>query len=203
MILGLLAGVIGVAGYIPYIRDILKGTTKPDRASWFIWLLEYTALFAAQVSAGATDSLWLIGLQLVGVVAIALLACKYGVGALDRQSVIILSCVCATLVLWYFSRNANLTILLLVAVESVGVVLTTRKVYRQPGSETLLLWVLIAVAGVLGIAAVGMRAAAILYVYPVALVLMGLSVIVASWLGGRSSARLNPVVELVDDRTNT
>lgn len=189
MFLGLLAGILGVAGYVPYIRDILKGTTKPDRASWLIWLLEYAALFVAQVNAGAKDSLWLIGLQLVGVIVICCLAYRYGVGSFDRQSKIILACVCATLALWFFTKNASLTILLLLAVEAVGVILTARKVYKQPGSETLVMWALISVAGILGIAAVGTKAAAILYVYPAALVLMGLAVIAASWLGGKRLAK--------------
>jgi hypothetical protein len=185
MILGLLAGIVGIAGYVPYIRDILRGTTKPERASWFIWLLEYTALFGAQLSVGAEDSLWLIGLQLLGVMIICVLAYHYGVGGFDKQSIFILMGVCATLVLWYFIRSASLTILLLITVEATGVILTACKVYKQPGSETLVLWALVAVAGVLGIAAVGIGATGILYVYPVALVLMGLSVIAASWLGAR------------------
>lgn len=188
MWLGLLAGVIGIVGYIPYIKDILKGTTKPHRASWVIWLLEYAALFAAQVGAGAKESLWLIGLQLIGVLVICSLSFRYGAGNFDTQSKIIMVCVCATLILWYVSRSTDLTILLLIAVEAVGVALTARKVYQQPGSETLVMWVLICVAGVLGIGAVGLNAAAILYAYPIALVLMGASVIAASWLGANRAS---------------
>jgi hypothetical protein len=195
MILGLLAGIIGIAGYVPYIRDILRGTTKPERASWFIWLLEYTALFGAQLSVGAEDSLWLIGLQLLGVTIICALAYHYGVGGFDKQSMCILTGVCITLVLWYFTRSASLTILFLITVEATGVILTARKVYKQPGSETLVMWALVAVAGVLGVAAVGIGAAGILYVYPVALVLMGLSVIAASWFGARRALHLRGEVQ--------
>lgn len=183
--LGLLAGVIGIVGYIPYIRDILKGSTKPDRASWVIWTLEYAALFGAQLSAGAVESLWIIGLQLLGVVIICVLSYRYGVGGFDKKNTVILLSVCAVLLLWYFTRSADLTIILLIAVEVVGVALTMRKVYLQPGSETLTMWVLIAVAGIIGVAAVGGGANAILYVYPVALIVMGLGVIGASKLGER------------------
>jgi hypothetical protein len=193
--LGLLAGIIGVIGYAPYIRDILKGSTKPDRASWLIWTLEYTALFAAQLSVGAAESLWLIGLQLLGVVAICALSYRYGVGGFDRKNVIVLLSVCVVLTIWYLTRSADLTIILLIAVEAVGVALTMRKVYKQPGSETLVMWALIAAAGVIGIAAVGAGAAAILYVYPVALIAMGLGVIGASKLGERRT-NSEPTLEL-------
>src|SRR3954463_8543527 len=110
MFLGLLAGIIGITGYIPYIRDILKGTTRPDRASWLIWLLEYAALFIAQISTGADGSLWLIGLQLIGVLSISVLSYKYGVGGFDRRSVLLLLTVCAILIIWYFSNNPVLAI---------------------------------------------------------------------------------------------
>jgi hypothetical protein len=185
MLLGLLAGIVGVVGYVPYIRDILRGSTKPERASWLIWLLEYAVLFGAQLSAGAVDSLWLIGLQLLGVIIICALAYRHGVGDFTKQNMCILGCVCATLVLWYFTRSANLTILLLVTVEATGVALTVRKVYREPRSETLVMWASVAAGGVLGTAAVGVDAAIILYAYPLALVVMGLSVIAASQLGAR------------------
>jgi hypothetical protein len=193
--LGLLAGVIGVVGYAPYIRDILKGSTRPDRASWLIWTLEYAALFCAQLGVGAAESLWLVGLQLLGVVTICALSYRYGVGGFDRKNTIVLLSVCIVLVIWYLTRSADLTIILLIAVEAVGVALTMRKVYKQPGSETLVMWALIAVAGVIGIAAVGGSAPAILYMYPVALITMGLGVIGASKLGERRTTD-EPTLEL-------
>jgi hypothetical protein len=194
MFLGLLAGIVGIVGYIPYVRDILKGTTRPDRASWLIWLLEYAALFVAQLRAGGRESLWLIGLQLLGVVCICILSYSHGVGGFDRYNKLILVTVCAVLAAWYFTSSDSLTILLLLTVEMSGVVLTARKVYMQPGSETLTMWVLVAVAGAIGIAAVGIDAAIILYVYPVALIIMGLGVVLASWAGNRRQSAASLVL---------
>lgn len=193
MFLGLLAGIVGVIGYIPYIRDILKGSTHPDRASWLIWLLEYGALFVAQMNAGANDSLWLIGLQLIGVLSISILSYKYGVGGFTRRNILLLFVVCLVLVIWYFSSNPVLAILLLLSVELSGTVLTARKVYEQPRSETLSMWVLVAIAGAIGIVAVGANQALILYVYPTVLTMMGLGVIIASWAGARRNTA--PILE--------
>jgi hypothetical protein len=188
MFLGLLAGIVGIIGYVPYIRDILNGSTRPDRASWLIWLLEYGALFIAQLNAGASESLWLIGLQLIGVLSISVLSYKYGVGGFDRRNVLLLLAVCAIFIVWYFSHSPVLTILLLLVIELCGTVLTALKVYEQPSSETLTMWALDAVAGIIGVAAVGANKAIILYVYPTALAMMGLSIIFASWAGARRNA---------------
>ncbi len=182
---GIAAGIVGIVGYVPYIRDTLKGVTQPDRISWLIWGLEYTALFFAQISIGATHSLWLIGLQLLGVLAVCLLSINRGVGGFDKHKIVLIMSVCTALLVWFFTKNAEITIYILLAVEASGIVLTSIKVYRQPGSETLSMWMLVGVAGLLGILAVGNTASGMLYVYPISLVLMSTTVIGASYMGAR------------------
>jgi hypothetical protein len=34
---GLLAGVVGIADTIPYVRDTVRGSTRPHRGTWLIW----------------------------------------------------------------------------------------------------------------------------------------------------------------------
>jgi hypothetical protein len=184
---GLLAGVIGVVGYLPYIRDILKRTTKPDRASWLIWALEYTVLFFAQFAKGATDSLWLVGLQLVGVLVVCALSFQLGVGSIDRRKAVLLAGVCLALAVWYFTKDAAIAIYISLAVEASGVALTAHKVYKQPGSETLTMWWLVGAAGILGIPAVGRTTSAVLLVYPISLIIMSGSVIGSALLGARKA----------------
>jgi hypothetical protein len=36
-VLGLLAGVVGIADTIPYVRDTVGGSTRPHRGTWLIW----------------------------------------------------------------------------------------------------------------------------------------------------------------------
>lgn len=184
--LGIVAGVLGVSGYVPYIRDIVKMTTKPDRIAWLIWTFEYTVLFFAQLSAGAHHSLWIVGLQLAGVIVTFCLSLRFGLGTFTKQTLIFMAGVFAALLIWYSSQSAALAILILIAVEAAGVVLTMIKVYKYPGSETLSFWVLLGLAGMLGIPAVGFHAATILYAYPVSLIVMSGGVIIASLLGARS-----------------
>lgn len=183
-IVGLFAGVLGLAAYVPYIRDIVRGETRPDRASWLIWSLEYAALFVAQLAKGATPALWLIGLQFIGVLIVFLLALPRGVGGVERRNVVTVLAVCAVLPAWYLSRNASVAIILLILIELAAVVLTMAKVYRAPDSETRGTWAMIGLAGLISIAAVG-DGAAILYIYPVSLALMCFGVVAASLVGAR------------------
>ncbi len=36
-VFGIIAGILSFSAYIFYIAAILKGTTRPNRATWFIW----------------------------------------------------------------------------------------------------------------------------------------------------------------------
>lgn len=193
---GITAGIVGVIGYAPYARDVIKGTTTPDRIAWLIWTLEYTALFFAQVTEGAAHSLWLIGLQLLGVVIIFFLSLRHGVGAFTKHSYMLLAFVFVALLVWHTAQDAALAILILIAVEASGVVLTMIKVFKNPGSETLSFWVLIGTAGALGIPAVGLHAPAILYVYPVSLIFMSAGVVGSSLIGARRLRLANTEEEL-------
>ncbi len=179
---GILSGVVGLAGYIPYIRQILKGLGKPDRASWCIWLLQYGLLFFAQFAKGATDSQWLAGLVLVGTAAVCILSFRYGVGGFTKQNSIVIGCVCAALILWYVTRDASLAIVISVLVEAAGVVLTVFKVYKHPGYEPLTMWKCQIAAGLLSIPAITPGSALVLYLYPAAFVLFGVSVVAADHL---------------------
>lgn len=185
---GIVSGLIGVVGYAPYVRDILSHSTQPDRLSWFIWTLEYASLLLALLAKGASSSLWLSGLQLVGVAIVFVLSFKFGIGKIDRPKILLLIGICLTLVIWFFTSSATLAILLLLVIEGSGVVLTAIKVYRQPSSETLITWLLISIAGLFGVVAIQPGQASILYAYPTFLVFVGIAVIGAARLGARRLA---------------
>ena len=47
-----LATVVTIVSVIPYLRDILKGTTKPNLVSWITWTLLTGIATVAEVVAG-------------------------------------------------------------------------------------------------------------------------------------------------------
>src|SRR5688572_21077921 len=49
----LISACISIAGAAAYIRDTLKGTTKPNRVSYFLWACAPLLGGAAAISAGA------------------------------------------------------------------------------------------------------------------------------------------------------
>jgi len=71
---GILAALCTVAGTVPYVRDTLRGTTHPHRATWFIWSTLALVALASQRAEGASWSLALVGAQFGGCVVMLVLS---------------------------------------------------------------------------------------------------------------------------------
>ncbi len=194
--IGLAAGLIGVMGYVPYVRDIARRAARPDRASWGIWSVQYVLLFGTQLAGHAAAALWLPGLQLLGVLVVAVLSVKYGEGRFTRRTALLLAGVGLALALWYVTRNGTVALCLSLAIETAGIVPTAYKAYKDPASETLTMWLSVVLAALLGVAAVQPGASLALYIYPVTLAIINMSVVAAQLLGRR---RLSVSLSIPDE----
>src|ERR687887_1886978 len=80
--LGVLAALASIVNTIPYIRDIVRGTTRPHRATWLVWAVLAVVVCASQRADGASWSLAMGAAQAVLTSAIFVLAIRRGEGGL-------------------------------------------------------------------------------------------------------------------------
>lgn len=182
--LGFLSGVLGLVYCFPYIRDILKGKTKPERASWLIWTVLGSISFFSQLAKGATNSLWMTGADTLGVAIIYLLAIRYGEGGLAPRDIKALLVAAFGLVVWYFTKEPAFALLIVILVDGAGAILTLLKAYEDPESETMSAWFISGLSGFVAALAVG-SFDWILLSYPIYIWLANWLVIVAMILGKR------------------
>jgi hypothetical protein len=168
LLFGYLSGLVNIPGYPPYIRDVLKGTTKPERATWCIWSVLGLIAFFSQLAEGATHSL----------------SIWKGEGGLTGRDIVCLGLASLGVGLWYVTRHAAYAICLVIVVDLIGAWLTIRKTYISPGSETLVSWMFSAAAGLFSILAVTQRDWAV-YAYPVYNLLVCTSIVAAIMIGKR------------------
>lgn len=180
-VFGIIAGIISLAAYPPYIRDMLKGTTKPERATWLIWTALSGIALAGQIGAHARWSLIMTLAQTLGVTVIFLLSLKLGIGGLHRRDVTSLIVAAVGLVLWALTNQPIIAILLVIVVDAAGAWLTVYKAYQDPGSETIVTWWLDAISNLLGVLAVGSLNITLLS-YPAYLLLANGAVVAAIYL---------------------
>jgi len=179
---GLLSAVIFPISYFPYVRDTLRGKTKPERASWFIWATLGAIAFFSQLAKGATDSLWLSGLGTFYSILIFLLSVRYGVGGFTKRDIVALCVAGIGLLLWSITKEAAIALFLVIIVDSAGAILTIIKSYEKPESETLITWVLDGTAGLLSALSVG-SLNIILLAYPLYICLANFATVAAILVG--------------------
>ena len=84
-VLGLSAGLIGVFDTIPYVRDTLRGSTRPHRGTWLIWGVLAVVVSLSQYADGASWSLVMAGVQAVLTTLIFALSIRWGEGGLSPR----------------------------------------------------------------------------------------------------------------------
>ncbi len=141
--------IISVGAYIPYIIDTVKGKVRPERISWLLWsMLGLTYYLSALLSDGA--DLFTLG-ELCGQGLIFLFSLKYGVGGKSRFDVLSLIVALAAFSLLFILDGVIVGLLLALAVDAIGAVLTLRKLSIDPTSESKLFWACSATASLLAL----------------------------------------------------
>ena len=182
-ICGIVAGVLSVFAYLPYIADTLKGQTRPQRSTWMIWSILSSMSFFSQLAEGATDSLWFSGVQASGTIIVSLLSIRFGTGNfLNRADSFILMGAAFGLCLWYVTDTAVYALAISIGISALGGVLTVTKAYRDPGSESMVAWLVSFTATIFAIASIG-KVDAVLLAYPVYLFVLYGVIIIAILLG--------------------
>lgn len=165
-VLGILAGLVGVADTVPYVRDTVRGRTRPHRGTWLIWgVLALVASFS-QRAEGASWSLVLTASQAILTALVFVLAIRHGEGGLARIDLSLILVAFAGVVGWLLVREPLVAVMCVIAADLIAAAMMTPKAYRDPHSETLAMYALASVGGALAAGAVGALDAALL-VYPI------------------------------------
>jgi len=166
----------------PYALDTLKGITKPERMTWFIFSLLGVVAFISQAGLGASWSLLFSGLDTAGSCLMLLLSLKYGVGGYAKRDLVALVIALLGVVVALFFKQPVVSLMGVILADASGTALTVRKAYFDPGSETTLTWVCVGTSAVFGSLAVGSWSLALL-LYPAYLVIANYAVPLAQFLG--------------------
>lgn len=161
--LGIIAGVIAIGGYIPYIYSILKGQTRPNRATWFIWTIVGGLLAFSYIAEGDQHSIWLPLGYFFGPFITAILSLRYGYAEWTKLDTICLVAAGISIIPWVLSDNATATLLINLLIDSIGSIPTLVKTYKEPETEDFIAWVIFFAANTLQLFAIEMWNLASLY----------------------------------------
>jgi hypothetical protein len=154
-LLGVLAGLVATADVIPYVRDVLRGATRPHRGTWLVWSVLAVVVCASQRADGASWSLIMAATQAVATTLVFTLAIGRGEGGVTRGELLLMAIAFGGVATWALAEAPLVATACVVAADLIGVALMVPKTYRDPDSETLATFVLASVSGLLAAAAVG------------------------------------------------
>jgi hypothetical protein len=174
-VLGVLAGLLGVANMVPYVRDTIRGETRPHRGTWLIWGSLAIVVWLSQRADGASWSLMLASGQVVLNSIVALLAIRRGEGGMSAPEAAMLGVAGGGVIGWIVANQPIVAIACVIAADLVATALMAPKTYRDPGSETLVTYVGASVAGALAAGAVGALDVSLL-LYPVYYCLVNIAI---------------------------
>jgi hypothetical protein len=162
---GIAAAVLSLVDPVPYVRDILRGLTTPQRGTWLIWSTLGAVAFASQLADGASWSLAMVGVQTVSTILVLVLSIRFGLGGVGVFELCLVGAAGLGIVGWAVSSEPAVATMFVVAADAAGVALMLPKTWTDPWSETQSTYALAGASGVLGAAAVGAMDASLL-LYP-------------------------------------
>lgn len=142
------------AAFVPYVRAIISGITKPHVFSWVIWGTTTFVVFLAQLEDKGGVGAWPIGVSGGITIFVAFLAyVKRADIAITKTDWLFFASAISSLPLWYLTSDSLWAVVVLTTVDVLGFGPTVRKAYSFPHSESLLFFSLFAARNLLVIMA--------------------------------------------------
>ena len=170
IILGVAATIVGLFGYYPYLRDLMKGVTKPHAFSWLIWGTMEVIAFLAQISRGGGTGTWVTGISALITLFIAFKAFRLKDKDITAIDWLALSGALIGIVLWMITDNPLTAVVCITVADALGFVPTFRKGFDKPFEETLFEYTMSAIKWTLGIVAL-QALSPVTWLYPASLVM--------------------------------
>lgn len=155
-LLAALAMLLTFVAYVPYVRSILSGTTRPHVFSWLVWGVNTTVAFLATLAAGGGAGAWSIGLSALVTLGIAGLAWQRRAAIrIARVDWVFFLGGLAAIPLWFALDDPLAAIVVVTLVELAGFAPTFRKSWHLPWSEPVGFLLLLILRNALVIGALG------------------------------------------------
>lgn len=135
-LLGAIGIVLTFVMFVPYIRSIREGRTRPHVFSWIIWGLGTFVVFLAQLAGKGGVGAWPIGVSGIISAYIAVLAYRRRTDqSITPSDWLFFGAALAALPCWLLTSNPLWAVLILTGVDLAGFAPTFRAAYGRPRDE--------------------------------------------------------------------
>lgn len=118
-----------------YLRDVLRGHTKPHPYTWAIWSIVSAVVFFGQWVKGAGWGLLPTFFAEVFTIIIFLISLKYGFKNLRKTDHYFLILAILGLIPWYITKDPTISIIIVTIIDLIAFVPTIAKTWIKPQTE--------------------------------------------------------------------
>ncbi|MDO8266130.1 MAG: hypothetical protein Q7T41_04280 [Candidatus Saccharibacteria bacterium] len=126
-----------IIGYIPYLRDTIKGKTKPHVFSWTIGMLIAFIAFGLQIQEKSGPASFVTLSAAIVSSVIVYFAFKNPDKDITTIDYVCLFLSLASLVAWLLVKQPILSMIFVILTELISFIPTIRKSWNKPHTETL------------------------------------------------------------------
>ncbi len=145
-----IAMVLTFVAFLPYIRSIRRGETRPHVFSWIIWGLTTTIACLAQLADGAGTGAWSVGVS--GIITFYIAGLAYAQRSdthITKSDWVFLLAALGSLPCWFLTADPLWAVVILTIVDVLGFGPTLRRAVSHPHEEHLTFFTLYAIRNLL------------------------------------------------------
>ncbi len=158
---------LAIFSIIPYLRAILKKTTKPHQFTWLVFFIMNGIVFFSQYFAGARESVLISCTFFIGSFLILLLSLKFGVRDSSKFDRVLFIFALLTIVLWFVTKSNSIAIWLTILIDLSATTMMVLKIKADPNSEDPFPWMVATFAYIFTCLTLVGQPLSVLYVRPV------------------------------------
>lgn len=139
ILFGTIAAVLAFFGSYVYIRDIIRGNTRPHLYTWLIWSIVTVIAFLGQIVSGGGAGSWATGVSALLTIGVTVGCWWFGYGSTDITTFDKICLVLALIAIlpWLLVESVLWSVILASAIDVIGFFPTMRKTWHAPKSESL------------------------------------------------------------------
>jgi hypothetical protein len=139
-VLAIIAAFIAIGGNIPYLRDVIIKRISPHPYTWLIWTIVSAITLFGQIAKGAGIGALPTAVAALFTLTIFILSLQHGFKNIRRIDNYFLAIALAGLIPWIITKDPTVSVVIAVSIDLVAFIPTIRKTWRNPRSETPLLF---------------------------------------------------------------
>jgi hypothetical protein len=138
--LAIVAALLAIAGNVPYIWQVIKGTVRPHPYTWLVGCLVSATIFFGMLQKGAGIGALPTAASEIFTVAIFFLSLRYGFKKITRTDTVLLCIALLGIIPWLVTRDPTLSVVIAVTIDLIAFMPTIRKTWAAPRTEAPILY---------------------------------------------------------------